>query len=107
MALVAAGFFEAVDRRFAANGTTADVIDFVADLRARSEQLSEAVDPTVAERLIRHSLGNGSIADLDDGTVAGTQFLLLAGLVADEHYDEAGLDAFMAEVRKLADRWTS
>jgi hypothetical protein len=107
MALIAAGFFEAVDRRFAQDRTMADVISFVGDLRSRTDELSEAIDPHVAERLIRHSLGEGSIADLDDRTVAGTQFLLLAGLVADEQFDDAGLESFMAEVRKLADQWTS
>jgi hypothetical protein len=31
--------------------------------------------------------------------------LLLAALVADEDFDDAGLDAFLGEVRKLADQW--
>lgn len=92
MAMIAAGFFEAVDRRFAKSGTVADVIDFVGDLCSRSEALGDAIDPHVPERLIRHSLGQGSIADLDDETVADTQFFLLTGLVADERFDDAGLD---------------
>jgi hypothetical protein len=108
MALVAAGFFEAVDRRFGRGPTKiADVIAFVGDLRSRSEDLGEAIDPHVAERLIRAALGDGSVADLDDKTVGGTQFLLLAGLVADERFTDAGLDSFMTEVRNLADQWTS
>jgi hypothetical protein len=106
-ALIAGGFFEAVDRRFAKEGTVTDVIEFVGAVRARSERLSESIDPTAAERLIRHSLGDGSIADLDDKTVVGTQFLLLAGLVADEEFDEADLDDFLAEARALGDRLMS
>lgn len=103
-ALVAASFFAAVSRRFAKNGTVADVVEFVGDVRSRSERLAEAIDPQVAERLIRHALGEGSIGDLDAKTKAGTQFLLLAGLIADEDLDEAGLDGFLAKARALGDR---
>lgn len=40
-ALIAAGFFEAVDRRFVKNSTiadTADIIEFVGDVRTRSDR---------------------------------------------------------------------
>lgn len=56
---------------------------------------------------MRHALGDGSIAGLDDETVIGTQILILSALVSDEQFDDAGLDQFMAEVRKLADQWAS
>jgi hypothetical protein len=39
-ALIGAGFFEAVDRRFVENGTTRDntaIVAYVADVRSRSE----------------------------------------------------------------------
>lgn len=55
-ALLAAAFFEAVNREFADEGTSADVIEFVADVRGRSEALAEAIDPRAAERLIRAAL---------------------------------------------------
>jgi hypothetical protein len=93
-----------VDRRFAKDGTAASVIDFVGDLRSRSERLADAIDPKVAERLIWHVLGEGSIADLDTETKASHQFLLLGGLVADAHLDAAGLDEFLATARELGDR---
>jgi hypothetical protein len=105
-ALVAAAFFEAVDRRFAKDGTVADVIDFVGDVRSRSEELSDAIDPRIAERLIRHALGDGSIGDIGDETMGSTQMLLLVALIADEQLDDAGLDEFMTEVRAVADEWT-
>jgi hypothetical protein len=72
-ALLAAAFFEAVDRRFAANGSTADVVIYVANVRAKSERLAK-IDPRIAERLVLHSLGEGSIADLDNETVISNQF---------------------------------
>lgn len=108
--LVAAGFFEAVDRRFAKNGaiaSPAEVVGFVGDVRTRSDRVADELDPKIAERLVMFALGEGSIADLDDETVAGTQMLLLAALIADEDLDDAGLDEFMAEVRAVADDWTT
>jgi hypothetical protein len=105
-ALLAAAFFEAVDRRFAENGTAADVVKFVGDVRAKSQRLAE-IDPTVAERLILHSLGEGSIGDLDNETVISNQFLLLGALIVDEQLDNAGLDQFLAEARTVAEEWTS
>jgi hypothetical protein len=107
-ALIAAAFFEAVDRRFAKPGTTtADIIKYVADVRARSARASDALDPRAAERVIRHALGDGSIRDLDDDTVIGAQIVILSALIADEQLDASGLDQFMAEARKLADQWAS
>lgn len=106
-ALIAGGFFEAVDRRFTTNSSAAEVIEFVSDVRAKSVRLSESIDPQVAERLIRHSLGEGSIIDLDNSTVVRTQLLLLAAIIVDEQLDDLELDKFMTEVRALADRLMS
>lgn len=106
-ALIAAGLFEAAYRRFAKNGTVADVVEFVADVRTRSEDVARDLDPVVAERVIRAALGDGRLDDLDDRTVISAQVILLAGLIGDEQLDEAGLDAFMAEVRATAEEWTS
>ena len=106
-ALIAAGFFEAVDRRFAGNRARADVIEYVGEVRSRSERLSRQIDPSAAERLVMHSLGEGSIDDLDDKVVAHTQLIVLIPLVGDEELDDAGLTAFMTTVRALADRMLS
>jgi hypothetical protein len=103
-ALVAAGFFEAVYRRFK-EGTKADVIEFVASVRARSEQLSKEIDQQIAEQLIMYSLGKGSIDGLDSRVRHLTQFGLLTALVLAERFDDASLDEFLAEARKIADQW--
>lgn len=102
--LVAAAFFEAVDRRFGAGWSEADIVNFVADVRARHLKDPDVLDPRVAERLILHALGKGSISDLDDGTVAGGQAIVLRALVADEDWDDAQLDDFMRTSRALGDR---
>jgi hypothetical protein len=104
-ALVAAAFFEAADRRFARNGTAADVIEFVGDVRGRSERLAEEIDPSAAERMIRAVLTDEDISDMDDEVKGRLYIVLLAALIFDEQLDGAGLDAFLVDARKLADQW--
>jgi hypothetical protein len=104
-ALIDAGFFEAVDRRFSAGTTDADVIEYVGDVRSRFDEAAEAIDPQTGERLILKALGRGSAADLDPKTAFWARHFLLAALIADEQLDDAGLDEFLGEARKIADQW--
>ena len=90
--LLAAAFFTAVDRRFAKNGTDADVVEFVGEVRARSERLRDSIDPRTAERLIRAVYTDEDIEDIDGKTAIGHQFILLGALVIDEELDDPGLD---------------
>jgi hypothetical protein len=103
-ALIAGAFYEAVERRFAESGTSAEVVGFVGDVRSRSSQAGEKIDPRTAERLIRAVYTDEEIDDLDAETVIRTQMLILAALVADEQFDGAELDDFVTKARKLADR---
>jgi hypothetical protein len=105
-ALLTAAFFEAVDRRFAQDGTTADVIEFVADVRARHLKDADEIDPRAAERLILAIFTDEEVDDLDTETKVSTQIILLYALITDARLDDAGLDGFLAEARKLADEWT-
>jgi hypothetical protein len=102
-ALITAAFFEAVDRRFAKQATRADVVEYVADVRSRSEDVAAAVDPQVAERLVREVLGDGSTDDVDGRTSSSTKMYLLAALMVDARLDSTSMDEFIAKVRKMAD----
>ncbi len=106
-ALLTAAFVEAVERRFGKTGTPSDVVTFVADVRSRSDRLAEEIDPQAAELLIRAALTGDDIDDLDAGTIGGLYVVLLAGLISDEQLDDARLDDFLGEARKLADQWIS
>jgi hypothetical protein len=103
-ALIAAGFSEAALRRFGSDYTQADIITFVASLRARSENVSQALDPDAAELLLNATLGDASTRGMSREVKVNTEISLLVGLIADEHLDHAGLDAFLADARKLADQ---
>ena len=42
---------------------------------------------------------------MDARTSWETQLVLMAAIVGDEHLDDAGLDAFLAQARAFADQW--
>jgi hypothetical protein len=102
-ALVTAAFFEAVDRRFSKQAPRAAAVEYVAVLRSRSEDVAAAVDPRVAERLVREVLGDGSTDDLDGRTSSATKMYLLAALMVDAQLDSTSMDEFVSKVRKMAD----
>jgi hypothetical protein len=106
-ALVTAAFCKAVEQRFAPDSSADDVIEFVGDVRYRTDGTADEIDPRTAERLILAVYTDEPIGDLDPKTSFGTQILLLAALTADAQLDDAGLDEFLADARKLADQWTS
>jgi CelD/BcsL family acetyltransferase involved in cellulose biosynthesis len=103
-ALVSAAFSVAVDRRFAEDGGVGRVVEFVSDVRARSEATAQ-IDPRTAERVILAVYTNEQIDDIDPRTSFETQLVLLAALIADAGYDAPALDEFLAEARQVADQW--
>jgi hypothetical protein len=105
-ALLDAAFFEAADRRFSAQTTDEDIIAYIADVRSRTEDAADAVNPEYAERLIAKVLGRGgSIDDLEDKTATRTKHFLLVALTIDQQYDDTGLDEFLRAARKIAGHW--
>jgi hypothetical protein len=106
-ALIAATFFEAADQRFAAGHTKADIVEFVAAARASSPGAADKVDPLLAERMIGGVFEDESLGDVSGQVVVETQLLLLAALLGEARPGPAGLDALLAEGRKVADEWTS
>lgn len=103
-ALLDGAFFEAVDRRFNDSTTQEDIVAYVADVRSRTEEAAERVNPDYAERLISIALGRGgSFDDLDEKPATTARLFLLVSLTIDQEYDDDGLDEFLREARKNAD----
>jgi hypothetical protein len=67
-ALLNAAFFQAVDHRFGKDAEATGIVEFVADVRSRSDGAASAVDPRVAERLIRKVIASESTDDIDPGS---------------------------------------
>jgi hypothetical protein len=105
--LLGAAFFEAVDRRFSKSTPMAEVVRFVASARERFDQSSKDIDPTLAERLISSVFTLESLEDVDDRAIGLTQTVLIGELITIHEPDDAALDEFMAEARKIADRWAA
>jgi len=104
--LVTAAFFEAVDRRFVTDdgvASTGEIIDFIATKREINPIAAERLDPKIAEQVLLHALGKGSISpDIDRDTLMETQVLLLAALVGEAELSETELDAFLVKARAEA-----
>jgi hypothetical protein len=101
-ALVTAGFAEAVERRFGTSYQAADIVEFVAGVRARSDRVAAELDPDIAERVIRVVLQDASVDDLSRDAITGAQLVLLIGLIADAQLGGQELDQFPAGARKFA-----
>jgi hypothetical protein len=104
-ALVSAAFVTAVQRRFAPEASLGEVVEFVGSVRSRSCQVADKIDPVIAERVIMGVLADDSLDDIDPRKSFETQLVLMAAIVGGENLDDAGLDAFLAQARKLADQW--
>jgi hypothetical protein len=101
--LLAMAFFEAVNRRFGGRDSAAEVIEYVADVRARAPEVGQQIDPSAAERLIRRALTDVDVSDVSDRMRGRIFIIFLLALVSDAEYDEDQLDAFLAVARKAAD----
>lgn len=105
-ALVAGAFAVAVERRFIRNGNAADaaeVSDFVAQVRAKSPNIPDVIDPEIAESLILHLLGKGPVKRADADTKFGHQLVLLAALAGEGRPTGDALEAFISEARSMAE----
>jgi hypothetical protein len=101
--LVVSAFVTAARRRFAPTWTSAQIVRFAAQIRNGLRPHGVDLDPLATETLLRQALGDRITSNHDDTTHAQVMLYVLAELIASEHLDQAGLDAFLAEARTLAD----
>jgi hypothetical protein len=104
-ALVSAAFVTAVERRFARDVSPGEVIEFVGAVRSSSRQVADQVDPVIAERVVMAVFSDDSLDDIDARASFQTQLLMMVAIIGGENLDDARLDAFLAQARKLADQW--
>ncbi|HZB32802.1 MAG TPA: hypothetical protein VE465_21770 [Streptosporangiaceae bacterium] len=100
-ALFGSAFFDAVNRRFAPTWSVAEVVRFVATVRAHHLADPNDLDPLNAERLIRTALGDGSVDDLDD-EIRAAQMILLPVLIHEEQPNPVALEDILAQARRRA-----
>lgn len=103
-ALLAAAFTIATERHFSGPVTRADLIRYVADVRARTPSAGENLEPKTAEQLLYEALADEAFTG-EPRVIGMNQTILLAALTADAQPTPAELDAFLAEARAQADEW--
>jgi hypothetical protein len=101
-AFLAAAFVEVVSRRFGGGAAEADVTEYVANVRGRSQEVRDAIDPRAAQRLILAALNDDAAQDVDCETRGKVFIIVIAALMSDERLDDGGIDAVLASARKLA-----
>ena len=93
-----------MNRRFGGRDSAAEVIEYVADVRARAPELGQKIDPNPAERLMRSILANDAHAPDIDARMRGRIFIFfLAAIISDAQYDDDQLEALLTVARKAAD----
>jgi len=97
----------AARRRFPDGWTNADVVRLVGQVRVRFGDVTGDIDPQVAEGTLRGALGDAAAAEnLDRAAMAVAVPALLSVLLEQQGISGATeIDAFLADVRPLADAW--
>jgi hypothetical protein len=101
-------FDEAAVRRFGDDHTLADIIEFVADARARYPRTGEAVPAEDAETVIRAALGEDDLIDRLDGHAYGAaQTAMLFALTRADHDIDALLSSAGTQAEDYLQRRTN
>jgi hypothetical protein len=99
--LLGTAFMNAAERHFGESSSPADVINFVAEVRARLETAGQLVSADDAERVIRAALGEDHLLERMDGrAIGGAQTAMLFALVQE---DDPSPDAVDELLGKAAD----
>jgi hypothetical protein len=101
---LAALFFLAVDRRFGETGSHADVIKFVAELRADLTNGGPDLNAEAAETLIESILDPSIDYNIDQNMIGKIQAATVYKVLTEEDLPDSRLDAFLAEAVELANR---
>lgn len=102
-ALMIGLFVTAVERRFPTPPTWERRIEFVAELRARDQEVADALDPETTERVIASVFDDKVDTDDVKGRRAIRVWMLVTdGIIADADLDAPALEAFLAKARAFA-----
>jgi hypothetical protein len=101
---LAALFFVAVDRRFGEDATRADVIKFVADMRAGLGDDGPEVNAEAAENLIFSIIDPSVDYDIHPQMIGRIQAATVNKVLAEGDLTDQELDAVLSEAVELASR---
>ena len=105
--LAEAALSVAAKKRFAPQFTNADLVKYVASVRA--SRLADGdefdFDPVVGEDVLRYSLGQNVTHPLELEPRLRAIIALLDGLAETELSSEADVDELLTDARRIADQW--
>jgi hypothetical protein len=102
--LTHAALLIAARREFAPRYTRAELIRYVAQVRALLSEKPWLLDPMTGEDELRAALGEQVTATHEAGAVALARLSLLHALIASLNLDDQGVGALLDQARELADR---
>jgi hypothetical protein len=102
--LMSALFFMAVDRRFGAGAAPAEIIKFVAELRADVSDGGPEIDAAAAETLIQSVVDPTVDYDIPQRMIGTIQAAAVFKVLTEDNLADEALDAFLAEAAQLASR---
>lgn len=103
-ALVRAAFILATRQRFSPRWTTAELIQFVAQVRQVLADHPDVIDPLVAEQQLRRALGDQTLDSNNAEVTARAQLILLDALVTSMDLDETAVVDLLSQARDMANR---
>lgn len=102
--VLAAAFREATARRFGEDRTSGDIVEFVAEARARYPRVSESVTALDAENVIRAALGEEDLIDSMSGYAYGAaQAAMLFALTHETETPSDDIDSLLATATRQAE----
>ena len=99
-------FIHAVDQHFGESPSPADVINFVAEARARYQTTAQRETADDAEQAIRTALGEDRLFNGMSGRAIGAaQTAMLFALVQEDGLSPSGIDTLLARAAEKADEY--
>jgi hypothetical protein len=102
--LLGAVFFFAVDHQFGGEATSADVMRFVAEMRAAAQVEPAVIDANAAEDLIHSALDPAITNDVEPEMAGRIQALTIMHILGSADFSEQDLDDLLEEAVQLVDR---
>lgn len=106
-AMIAGTFMAAVTRRFNKQSSREEIIDYVAQVRSRSEEMAESLEPSATERMIASIYSDVDIDDIDPRMVMNIEIFIAVAIVSDKGISGPDLDDFLATARTYAEKMLS
>lgn len=102
-AFIVAMFAEAVRLQLGPHPREERIIEFVADVRARDDEIADLLDPDTTERLIGEVYDYTDAADIGRERAEPIRLAVIIAIIPGAHLTPAELDAFLERSRTSAE----